>query len=234
MENGAKNTEKCEALWCELQFCRWRESHVTCHKKKWKRILSPRRTIYLSIHNHLQTSTHTIHQMSLASDTSILFHSSFNLLHMSLIKPHLHIHTTTHIPKQPSKPKHHITHLILQLFTTSSLKHLDHFIPDLFQSQSKFTLLIPQASTRLHFHTSILLIHCLTISASNLFQFLFQTVQNPIRGKIYCKKSVSIFEGFGVSIYLLEFLLISRTCSVSCLVRRSYLHEAFVADDVYV
>ena len=34
MEIGAKNTEKCQALWCELQICRWRESHrddtVTC------------------------------------------------------------------------------------------------------------------------------------------------------------------------------------------------------------
>ena len=136
--------------------------------------MSPRRTIYFSAHNHLQTSTHTTHQMSLASDTSILFHSSFNLLHMSLIKPHLHIHTTTHIPKQPSKPKHHITHLILQLFPTSSLKHLDHFIPDFFQSQSKFTLLIPQASTRLHFHTSILLYTVLPFVPEIYFNFFFK------------------------------------------------------------
>ena len=201
--------------------------------------MSPRRTIYFSAHNHLQTSTHTTHQMSLASDTSILFHSSFNLLHMSLIKPHLHIHTTTHIPKQPSKPKHHITHLILQLFPASSLTHFAHFIPNLFQSQSKFTLLIPQASTRLHFHTSILLYTVSPFVPHYLFQFIFQIVQNQNRGKIYCKKSVSVGfrrfqEVFGVSIYLLEFLLISRTCSVSCLVRPSYLHEAFVADDVYV
>ena len=92
--------------------------------------------------------------MSLASHTSTLFHPSFNLLHMSLIKPHLHIHTTTHIPQQPSKPKHHITHLILQLFPASSLTHLDHFIPDLFQSETQITLVIPQASTILHSSTS--------------------------------------------------------------------------------
>ena len=66
--------------------------------------MSPRRTIYFSTHNHLQTSTHPIHQMSLASDTSILFHSSFNLLHMSLIKPHLHIHTTTTYPNNLPNP----------------------------------------------------------------------------------------------------------------------------------
>ncbi len=198
MEIGAKNTENTGGVASRYPLSL---RHVLNKKnggnhmsqKKWKRILSPRRTIYFSIHNHLQTSTHTTHQMSLASDTSILFHSSFNLLHMSLIKPHLHIHTTTQVPKQPSKPKHHITHLILQLFPASSLKHLDHFIPDLFQSQSKFTLLIPQASTRLHFHTSILLIHCLTLCARYLFQFLFQIMGNTKRGKIYCKKSVSIF-----------------------------------------
>ena len=147
---------------------------VTCHKKKLKRILSPRRTIYFSIHNHLQTSTHTTHQMSLASDTSILFHSSFNLHHMSLIKPHLHIHTTTHIPQQPSKPKHHITHLILKLFPASSLTHLNHFIPDLFQSQSKFTLLILQASTRLHFYTSILLYTVSPFLPTIYFNFFFK------------------------------------------------------------
>ena len=126
--------------------------------------------------HHLHTWTHPIHQMSLASDTSILFHSSFNLLHMSLIKPHLHIHTTTQVSQQPSKPKHHITHLILQFFQTSRLTHLDHFIPNLFQSQSQFTLVVPQASTRFHVYTSILLIHCLTICCQNLFQFLFQTM----------------------------------------------------------
>ena len=27
MEIGAKNTENTGALWCELQICRWRESH---------------------------------------------------------------------------------------------------------------------------------------------------------------------------------------------------------------
>ena len=94
--------------------------------------------------------------MSPASHTSTLFHSSFNLLDMSLIKPHLHIHTTTHIPHQPSKPKHNITHLILQFFPTSSLKHLHDFIPNLFQSQSQFTFIIPQASTIFHLSNFLL------------------------------------------------------------------------------
>ena len=113
--------------------------------------------------------------MSLASHTSTLFHSSFNLLHVSLIKPHLHIHTTTHIPKQPSKPKHHITHLILQLFPTSSLKHLNHLIPDFLDSQSKFTSVIPQTSTILHL--SSIYLHCIkpytpqTISISRFYTF---------------------------------------------------------------
>ena len=102
--------------------------------------------------------------MSLASHTSTLFHPSFYLLHVSLIKPHLHIHTTTHIPQQPSKPKHHITHLILQLFPASSLTHLNHLIPDFLDSQSKFTFFIPQTSTILHLSTSIFtassLTHC--------------------------------------------------------------------------
>jgi hypothetical protein len=141
-------------------------------QKKWKRILFAAGNS-ISPPTTLQTWTHSRHQMSLASDTSILFHSSFDLLHMSLIKPHPHIHTTTHIPKQPSKPKHHITHLILQLFPASSLTHLDHFIANLFQSQSKFTLLIPQASTRLHFYTSILLIHCLTPCAPQSISISF-------------------------------------------------------------
>ena len=34
MEIGAKNTQNTGALWCELQICRWRESHgetrITC------------------------------------------------------------------------------------------------------------------------------------------------------------------------------------------------------------
>ena len=107
---------------------------------------------YLSTLHFPYRRTHSIHQMSLTSHTSTLFHSSFNLLHMSLIKPHLHIHTTTHIPQQPSKPKHHITHLILQFFPASSLTHLHHFIPNLFQSQSKFTFIIPQASTIFHLY----------------------------------------------------------------------------------
>ena len=142
--------------------------------------MSPRRTIYFSIHNHLQTSTHTTHQMSLASDTSILFHSSFNLLHMSLIKPHLHIHTTTHIPKQPSKPKHHITHLILQLFPASSLTHLNHLIPDFLDSQSKFTFFIPQTSTILHLSTYIFTASSLT--PCDPFQFSDFTLRPKKRG----------------------------------------------------
>jgi len=110
---------------------------------------------YLPLHFPYRR-THSIHQMSPASHTSTLFHSSFNLLDMSLIKPHLHIHTTTHIPHQPSKPKHDITHLILQFFPTSSLTHLHDFIPNLFQSQSKFTFIIPQASTIFHLSNFLL------------------------------------------------------------------------------
>ena len=136
--------------------------------------------------HHLHTWTHPIHQMSLASDTSILFHSSFNLLHMSLIKPHLHIHTTTHIPQQPSKPKHHITHLILQLFPASSLTHLNHFIQDLFQSQTQFTFLIPQASTRFHFYTSILLFTVLPFVAEIYFNFFFKQCEIQFAAKTHC------------------------------------------------
>ena len=150
MESGAKNTEKCEALWCELQFCRWRESHVT--KKVEEDIVTTADNLILRNH----TWTHVIHQMSLASHTSTLFHSSLNLLDVSLIKPHLHINTTTHIPHQPSKPKHHITHLILQFFPASSLAYLNHFIPNLFQSQSKITLVVPQASTIFHLSNFLL------------------------------------------------------------------------------
>jgi len=125
--------------------------------------------------------THTSHQMSLASHTSTLFHPSFYLLHVSLIKPHLHIHTTTHIPQQPSKPKQHIPHLILQLFPASSLTHLDHFIPDFLDSQSKFTLVVPQASTILHsstflFFTASYHTHC------DPFQFLDFTMWPKKRG----------------------------------------------------
>ena len=45
MEIGAKNTEKCQALWCELQICRWRESHrgdtVTVSHVKQEEDISP-------------------------------------------------------------------------------------------------------------------------------------------------------------------------------------------------
>jgi len=118
--------------------------------------------------------------MSLASHTSTLFHPSFNLLHVSLIKPHLHIHTTTHIPQQPSKPKHHITHLILQLFPASSLTHLDHFIPDFLDSQSKFTLVIPQASTILHSSTSFF--NASSLTPGEPFQFHDFTMWPKKRG----------------------------------------------------
>ena len=126
--------------------------------------------------------THSIHQMSLASHTTTLFHSSFNLLHMSLIKPHLHIHTTTHIPHQPSKPKHHITHLILKFFPTPSLTHLHHFIPNLFQSQSKFTCVIPQASTIFHLSKIILklLIHTFV---GKVFQFYLSIHHSTVSSK---------------------------------------------------
>ena len=160
---------------------------VTCHKKS-RRGYCHHDGQSISPPTTLQTWTHSRHQMSLASYTSILFHSSFDLLHMSLIKPHPHIHTTTQVSQQPSQPKHHITHLILQFFPASSLTHFAHFIPNLFQSQSKFTLLIPQASTRLHFYTSILLIHCLTVRAHDPFQFLFQIMENPNP----CKKPLDI------------------------------------------
>ena len=126
---------------------------------------------YLSTLYFPYRRTHSIYQMSLASHTSTLFHSSFNLLHMSPIKPHLHIHTTTHVPQQPSKPKHHITHLILQLFPASSLTHLDHFIPDLFQSQSKFTFIIPQASTIFHLSKFFLTLLILSICLKSISIF---------------------------------------------------------------
>lgn len=156
--------------------------------KKWKRIFHSR-IIYLSGHVTMQkkaivttadylflrthTWTHSRHQMSLASHTSILFHSSFDLLHMSLIKPHPHIHTTTHIPKQPSKPKHHITHLILQLFPASSLTHFAHFVPDFRHTTAQFASIVCQASTRFHFYTSILPIHCLTLCAPQYISISF-------------------------------------------------------------
>ena len=42
MEIGAKNTENTGALWCELQICRWRESHraTLSHVKLEEDILS--------------------------------------------------------------------------------------------------------------------------------------------------------------------------------------------------
>ncbi len=110
------------------------------------------RIIYLS-----SSTTHTfsLHQMSLASHTTILFHSSFNFLHMSPIKPHTHIHFPTHISQQSSNPKHHITHLIFHFFPASSLAQFYHLIPDLFQSETQITLVVPQALTILHLSTSI-------------------------------------------------------------------------------
>ena len=181
MEIGAKNTEN---TWGVASRYPLSLRHVL--NKKSGRGYCHHGGQSISPPHHLHTWTHPIHQMSLASDTSILFHSSFNLLHMSLIKPHLHIHTTTHIPQQPSKPKHHITHLILQLFPTSSLKHLDRFIPDLFQSQTKFTFLIPQASTRFHFHTSILLYTVLPFVDEIYFSFFFKQCEIQIAAKTHC------------------------------------------------
>ena len=118
----------------------------------------------ISPHTTLQTWTHSRHQMSLASYTSILFHSSFDLLHMSLIKPHPHIHTTTQVSQQPSHSKHHITHLILQFFPASSLTHFAHFIQISFNlnPNSPFSFLKhPQdfISILLFFYTSNTLSH---------------------------------------------------------------------------
>ena len=93
-----------------------------------------------------QTWTHVIHQMSLASDTSRFFESFLNFRDVSFIEPHSHIDTTTHIPQQPSKPKHHITHLILQFFNASCFIHFNHFIPDFLHTRAQLAAFILQAS----------------------------------------------------------------------------------------
>jgi hypothetical protein len=127
------------------------------------------RIIYLS-----SSTTHTfsLHQMSLASHTTILFHSSFNFLHMSPIKPHTHIHFPTHISQQSSNPKHHITHLIFQLFHASRFTHFTHFIPYFLHPFPQLTFLILQASTSFQNHSLYtlsysLLSPCISISFSN-------------------------------------------------------------------
>ena len=174
---------------------------------------------HLSILHFPYRWTHTIHQMSLASHTSTLFHSSFNLLHVSPIKPHLHIHTTTHIPQQPPKPKHHITHLILQFFPASSLTYLNHFIPNFFQSQSKFTLVVSQASTIFHL-SNFLLTLILVSNTLNSIQFFLGCID--FWNHILSQKNVFfvfIGLGFQFSIALncaIHFLFRSRTISSCC------------------
>ena len=151
---------------------------------------------------------------------------------MSLIKPHLHIHTTTHIPQQPSKPKHHITHLILQFFPTSSLTHLHDFIPNLLQSQSKFTFIIPQASTIFHLSNFLLtLIRFKYFFETNSIFLVCIDFWNHILTKkmffcffLFCSGHPSCHGHLVISGHLWSSLVISSVVVNGHLIRRRHGH----------
>ena len=145
---------------------------VTCQKKR-KRILSPHLTIHFS--SYLLTRlTLSTHQMSLASHTPILFHSSFNFLHMSFIKPYTHIHFPTHISQQSSQSKQHITHIIFQFFHVSRFKHFHHFIPYFLHPIPQLTFLILQTSTSFQTHSILYLYSASCLDHRIHFNFLAQ------------------------------------------------------------